>query len=156
VVPLPAEPAVVSPTRRLPAAVTSWFDLFARSPIIALTHPNKNELLLHLALVSDPRARRAIVLCQQVLPRVPGVILDPHIRLDDRWVGVKRRAYQLGFIVSRLQHHLETLLLFGGSCFKWWLARRQRAAEHRVHPFCAENLQALVSASRAAVARTQK
>jgi hypothetical protein len=125
-------PVVLSLTRRLPAAVTTWFDLFALSPILALTHPNKDELLLHLALVSDPHARRAIALRRLLPPRVPRVILDAHVRSIDRWVRVKRSAYQLAFTASRSLHHVRTFLPFAGSAFKWWLARRQRAAEDRI------------------------
>jgi hypothetical protein len=120
---------VLSLTRRLPAAVKTWFDLFALSPILALTHPNKDELLLHLALVSDPRARRVIVLRRLLPPRVPRVILDAHVRSENWWVRVKRRVYQLAFIATRSLYHVRTLLPFAGSTFKWWLARRQRAAE---------------------------
>lgn len=122
-------PAVSSLTRRLPTAVTSWFDSFALSPILALTRPNKDELFLHLALISDPRARRVIVLRRLLPPRVPRVMLDPHIRSDDRCMRVKRRAYQRGFIASRSLYHVRTLLRFAGSAFKCWLTRRQRAAD---------------------------
>jgi hypothetical protein len=158
-------PAVLSVASRLPAAVTSWFDLFALSPVLALTHPNKDELLLHLALVSDPRAQRVIVLRRLLPTRVRRVVRDAHVRSDGRWVRVKGRAYQLGFMASRSLHHVRTLLRFGGSAFKWWLARRQRAAEDlipragivqgRTASFT-ENFQASAPASRAAVARTQK
>jgi hypothetical protein len=125
-------PVVLSLTRRLPAAVTTWFDLFALSPILALTHPNKDELLLHLALVSDPHSRRAIALRRLVPPRVPRVMLDAHVRSGNLWFRVKRRAYQVAFIASRSLHHFRTLLPFAGSAFKWRLARRQRAAEDRI------------------------
>jgi hypothetical protein len=125
-------PVVLSLTRRLPAAVTTWFDLFALSPILALTHPNKDELLLHLALVSDPGVRRAIALRRLLPPRVPRVMLDAHVRSGNRWFRMKRRSYQLAFIASRSLHHVRTLVPFAGSAFKWWLTRRQRAAEERI------------------------
>ncbi|HYZ87556.1 MAG TPA: nucleotidyltransferase family protein [Bryobacteraceae bacterium] len=125
-------PAVLSLTRRLPAAVATWFDLFALSPILAMTHPNKDELLLHLALVSDRHARRAIVLRRLLPGRVPRMVLDAHVRSENRWVRAKRRAYQLAFIASRSMHHVRTLLPFAGSAFKWWLVRRQRAADDRI------------------------
>jgi hypothetical protein len=125
-------PVVFSLARRLPAAVTTWFNLFALSPILALTHPNKDELLLHLALVSDSRARRAIALRRLLPPRVLRVTLDAYVRSDSSWIRVKRRAYQLSFMGSRLMHHIRTLLPFAGSAFKWWLTFRERAAEDRI------------------------
>ena len=125
-------PVALSLARRLPAAATTWFNLFALSPILALTHPNKDELLLHLALVSDSHARRAIALRRLLPPRVPRVTLDAYVRSDNSWIRVKRRAYQLVFMVSRLLYHIRTVLPFAGSTFKWWLARRQRAAQDRI------------------------
>ncbi|MEO8099395.1 MAG: nucleotidyltransferase family protein [Acidobacteriota bacterium] len=56
---------------QLPARIHSWFDEFAYAPILGLTHPNKDALWLHLALL--PRFwDRAIVARRKLLPgRLP-------------------------------------------------------------------------------------
>ena len=58
---------------KLPARVQEWFEAFAFSPLESEFHPNKDELLLHLALLDSTRDR-LLVIRRRLIPPLPGPV----------------------------------------------------------------------------------
>ena len=72
-------PEVNEAIASLEGPVADWFDLFALSPAKAMEAPNKDELWLHLELLTSKRDRMAVA-ARRVFPaRSPKVCLDVHV-----------------------------------------------------------------------------
>jgi hypothetical protein len=110
--------------RGLPPDVERWFQLFAFSPIHAVTRPNKDEVFLQLCLARNRAGER-------LLPRhLPGFWLDAHDRDENLVLRLRRRFGHARFIASRAVHHARTLAPLIGSSVRWWwrLPRSDRRA----------------------------
>ncbi|HXK07556.1 MAG TPA: MFS transporter [Verrucomicrobiae bacterium] len=102
-------PAVREEIERLPAATLAWFDDFwagpARSPFV----PNKDELWLHLSLLSSSFDRLTVAR-RRLLPG----------NLPPRGSGGGQGQYARR-VARRLRHHAIALFTTGGSGARWWL-----------------------------------
>jgi hypothetical protein len=105
----PAHPVVQDLCESLPASVRRWFDLFALSPLIALEHPNKDELFLHWCLVKGWRERLQLSKARLFPVRFNPVIVDAHVPAPDWRLRLKRRVLGTWFMVRRAFHHVRTL-----------------------------------------------
>ncbi len=114
--------------------VAAWFHLFAFSPVAALEHPNKDDLLLHLALVEDPAARRRIALRRLLPPPPAPAILHPHTRHPGLRLRLLRRLYRLHHLASRACRHAAALPPLALSAARWWWALRRTAATGHTLP----------------------
>jgi hypothetical protein len=109
----------------LPAPVARWFDLFAMSPAVSLTHPNKDELWLHRLLVEGADARRSVTIRRLFPTRGTRVVLDAHV--DSRAAGIVLRArralFEFRFLARRALYHLRALIPLARSGIRWWRCR---------------------------------
>lgn len=92
---------------RLPASAQQWFDLFSISPLLGRTRPNKDELLLHLALLSQPQDRLRIA-ARRLFPPLPPRLVGA--------VGCFRHPL---FLSSRAWRHIRTLAPLLRSGLRW-------------------------------------
>jgi MFS family permease len=111
-------PAARDQVSGLPEPMAAWLAEFGHSPLLGLFHPNKDELWLHLALLSSPSAKAA-VLRRRLLPgRLPGPVDAVHI--PDREITTRRRIQKqwryASYLARRVLHHARALLpvLLGG------------------------------------------
>jgi hypothetical protein len=109
-------------TEALHGSVRRWFRLFAFSP--AAARPNKDELWLHLCLVTEWRNRQSIAM-RRMFPasrnpvtaaaHLPDSRLTPMVRLRRLW-------YSAAFVAGRISYHGKALLPTLWSGFRWWRA----------------------------------
>jgi MFS family permease len=92
----------------MPPAVMLWLEHFGWSPADAKVAPNKNELWLHLSLLSSNRDRASVALRRLLPMRQPTAVLDPHV--PEPLVTWRLRTARIGFrmryTLRRLMHHL--------------------------------------------------
>jgi hypothetical protein len=91
----------------LPGGVRAWLNTFPFSPLTGQFHPNKDELWLHVALISP--LNRIRILLRRLFPlHIPGFVDE----LDDcsRWRTLRRRLRQRNMLASRVTHHCRTFL----------------------------------------------
>ena len=120
-------PAARRTMEQMPAEADRWFRLFAFSPAVNATKPNKDELWLHLCLVEDPEVRRRIAVRRLLPKRRARVVMNAHIP-DGRGgplLGLQRFAYEVAFLSRRFWHHARTLVPLLRSGMRW---RRATAA----------------------------
>jgi hypothetical protein len=102
----------------LPGGVRSWLNTFPFSPLTVQFHPNKDELWLHLALIT-PLNRIRIFLRRLFPLQIPGFVDE----LDDcsRSRALRRMLRQRNLIASRVTHHCRTFLptIFQGTRWLW-------------------------------------
>jgi MFS family permease len=112
---------VLAEWERFPDAVKNWFAMFAEAPLSAKTHPNKNELWLHLALLRSREDRRAVALRRLLPIRRQTARYAAHMpeELVTWRVRVARKAFQAQFTLKRMAHHARATLptLFAGARF---------------------------------------
>jgi hypothetical protein len=111
---------------QLPAPVTQWLGRYAFAPVTALFHPNKDELWLHLSLLSSWR-RRWRVLRRRLAPlTLPGHVEANFVPAERLTAGLQARkwAAYAKFLASRTAFHARALLsiLAGGAV--WWRMNR--------------------------------
>lgn len=103
---------------QLPGATRAWFDQFALSPAAGLFRSNKDELWLHLSLLKSRRDAWKVTRRRLFPERLPGPVDAVHIPDSQmRWRRrIVKRLRWLGFLASRLRHHLTSLprLLLSG------------------------------------------
>jgi hypothetical protein len=108
---------------QLPEPVDRWFRLFSLSPASSVTRPNKDELWLHLCLVSNPDLRRQIAIKRLFPMRRQRVILHPHVSANRSAVlPLRRFVYETRFLAARAFHHCSALLPVLRSALRWWKA----------------------------------
>jgi hypothetical protein len=105
---------------RLPATAQKWFDLFSISPLLGLTRPNKDELLLHVALLSRPQNKIRITTRRLLPGPPPRLVRDPQFSPPPSRAGAWLR--DAIFLCGRACYHLRTLgpLLWNG--LRWMKA----------------------------------
>jgi len=112
-------PAVEESAALLPAAVHRWLARSAAAPLEACFRPNKEELGLHLLLLSTRRSKAA-VLRRRLLPtRLPGPVDSVHIPESRMtWkLRVRKRARYAAFLLSRAWFHVRALSSAARSIF---------------------------------------
>ena len=95
-----------------PAAAQAWLTRYAWSPIEGLFRPNKQELVLHLALL-DGAGRKWKVLRRRLAPlRLPGSVDAVHVPSEGMSARLRlRKAYRyFTFLCGRVLHHARVLL----------------------------------------------
>jgi hypothetical protein len=108
---------------RIPMHVDRWFRLFGLSPAIGVMKPNKDELWLHLCLVTNGAARRRIAMRRLFPIRRQRVVLEPHVDAGRGPVmAMRRMVYEASFLSGRALHHCRTLVPMLKSGFRWWKA----------------------------------
>ena len=106
----------------LPEPVERWFARYGWSPIESLFHPNKDELWLHLSLLTEPRDRQAVFLRRLFPLRVPGPVHAVHIPDGQVTWGlrVERKWRYLAFVSRRILHHARSLAPALTGAARWW------------------------------------
>ena len=104
--------AVQDEVARLPRDIHGWFADYAPSPLISHFRPNKDELLLHLAML--PRLRdRLRVTRRRLLPLgFPGHVDAMFLPEDRITPSIRRRKWKryAAFLGERLRFHCNSLL----------------------------------------------
>jgi hypothetical protein len=115
-------PAARNAVDQLPSHVNRWFDLFGMSPALIAGPANKNELFLHLSLISRKEDRRRIAIGRLFPEHNGSVVLDAHVRRDrlNLRQRLRGRAYEFGFKLKRTGYHTLTLLSILRSSLRWW------------------------------------
>ena len=103
--------AVLALISRLPEATQKWFNLFSMSPLLGRTRPNKDELLLHLALLSRPQSKIRIA-ARRLFPPMPP-------RLAGASPSAGEWLPHLLFLSRRSSHHARALLPLVRSGLRW-------------------------------------
>jgi hypothetical protein len=117
--PAQVNPVVQGLLEALPSKVQRWFDLFGFSPVLALEHPNKDELFLHFCLVNNLPDRLQVARRRLFPRRSSPYIADVHVASPDLRLRLKRRVVSASFLATRAFHHLRTLLPVVWSGFRW-------------------------------------
>jgi hypothetical protein len=99
----------------LPNSIHKWFRTYARSPLDALVHPNKDALWLHLSLLESSHQRIA-VLCGGLFPvRVPPAKALQHWN----WRIYPKFTW---YAASRMFFHLYRIPRTIWEGVRWWMA----------------------------------
>jgi hypothetical protein len=112
---------VQNESETLSGNIRAWLRMFPFSPLIGQFHPNKDELWLHLALVSP--LNRARILLQRLFPlQIPGFVdeLSNHRGLKT----FQRIIRQRKLIASRAVHHIRTAIPVISRGTRWLLLRK--------------------------------
>jgi hypothetical protein len=113
--------AVRVEAEKLPRPVRSWLHHYAGSPILSQLHPNKDELWLHLALLSGNK-NKAGVLWRRLLPlNPPGqveAVFVPEQEMTNQLRLLKRIRY-VRFVLSRVVFHARSLASIFVGVFRW-------------------------------------
>jgi hypothetical protein len=122
----------------LPAAVKAWFARYAASPVEQLFRPNKDELWLHLCLLSNWRAATSILRRRLLPSRLPAhvdAIYIPDARMTPR-LRVRKWYRYAKFVGSRLAFHWRAHLRTAGRgvLWLWILWVRGGTYRRRQHP----------------------
>jgi hypothetical protein len=105
---------------RLPATAQKWFDLFSISPLLGPTRPNKDELLLHIALLSRPQSKIRITARRLFPAPPPRLVRDPQFSSPSFGAGTWVR--DAIFLSGRASYHARTLGPFLWSGLRWMKA----------------------------------
>lgn len=105
---------------RLPATTQKWFDLFSISPLLGGTRPNKDELLLHIALLSRPESKIRITARRLFPAPPPRLVRAPQFSSPSSGAGAW--VHDAIFLSGRASYHIRTLgpLLWNG--LRWMKA----------------------------------
>ncbi|MDP9171879.1 MAG: nucleotidyltransferase family protein, partial [Acidobacteriota bacterium] len=113
---------VAEQIQRLPNPVRQWFRLFAFSPVTAMERLNKDEIFLHLSLVSD-RPERLRIAAKRIFPgNPPRVVFDAHTPTENTALKRRRMAHKINFLMRRAMRHVGALWPVLRSALRWWLA----------------------------------
>ena len=108
-------PVVEAAVRNLPRPIARWFDLFAFSPL-RVEEPNKDELFLHLSLVTGA-VDRCRILRRRLLP-LPSADL-PVIPQTSKRTPFRAILRHAAFLVHRAAYHLRSALALFESFWRW-------------------------------------
>jgi hypothetical protein len=104
-------PAAREEVERLPAGTRAWLAEFAASPAVQPFRPNKDELWLHLSLLTRRRDKLSVAR-RRLLP----ANLPPPSRATE---SHSRRAVYAAWFASRLRHHVISLATAVSSGWRW-------------------------------------
>jgi hypothetical protein len=103
----------------LPPKVDCWFDTFGDSPLTAWQQPNKNELFLHLSLVTTFHDRVSVLRRRMIPVRFQPPVLDAHAPRAAPSLVWKRRLFGSWFMMKRSIYHLRALWPVAVSAVRW-------------------------------------
>jgi hypothetical protein len=113
---------------RLPDATAGWFEEFATAPVRSEFRPNKDELWLHLSLLSSRRDALSVARRKFLPATVPP--LNEHAYIPESELTWRRRAVHLvrriRYLNSRVRHHAMALPRAVLSGLRWWRRSRRR------------------------------
>jgi len=123
-------PSIERIAQQLPAPVRLWLAHHAAAPAIAAEVTNKQELWLHLALLSSRRDRWAVARRRLLPMSMPGPIegvfsKDQPTTWSERWA---RRSRYVRHIAARLAFHARALRRLGQDGLRWRRLLRDQAA----------------------------
>jgi MFS family permease len=120
-------PEVQTEFDHLAEPIQRWFQVFGTASLESKTHPNKNELWLHLSLVESSAGKRAVMLRRLFPVRRHKTMHAPHVpESQTTWrLRIARQTYRARFSLARLVHHLRSApsTAFGG--LRWWWAGKE-------------------------------
>jgi Uncharacterised nucleotidyltransferase len=105
-------PAVREEAERLPATTGVWFDTFATAPAVQRFRANKDELWLHLSLLSSRRDALSVARRRLIPSNLP-----PPSRATSTATG---RSVYAAWFWARLRHHTISLGTTLTSGARWW------------------------------------
>ena len=96
---------------QLPNSTRTWFERYALSPAGSEFRPNKDEIWLHLSLITNRRDRWRVIRRRLLPERLPGpvdavYVPDSQMNLRRR---LRRRLLYLRYCTARFHHHLATI-----------------------------------------------
>jgi len=107
---------------QLPAATQAWFDEFATSPAGRLFHSRKDELWLHLSLLTSRLDAWSVARRRLFPARLPGqvdAIYIPQSEMNWQRRALKRMRYA-AYLAARMRRHVAALPSAAGSGVRWW------------------------------------
>jgi hypothetical protein len=110
----------------LPPAVHRWFEIYGWSPIESQFRPNKDELWLHLSLVTSKSDRWAVIRRRLIPVSLPGPVEEIHLS-DDQLTAprrAKRALRNAGYAASRGFYHARVLIPTLIEGVRWWFRAR--------------------------------
>lgn len=119
-------PAVVAEIDALPSDAHAWFENYAACAVESRFAASKDELWLHLALLSSVRDKAA-VLRRRIIPlNLPGRVESEFVPEKQRTVrGRFRGAVQyVAFCAARARYHVLSWGALCSSGLRWWRIRR--------------------------------
>jgi hypothetical protein len=109
--------------QRLPAKVKCWLGDFWVAPLAREWAPNKSEVWLHLALISE-RKYKARVLFRRLIPHSLPTFGDRAISQPSSLAKLLRSCRQLRLLTTRISRHLVTFFPTVFEGVRWfWLGR---------------------------------
>ena len=107
---------------RLPPATQAWFQEFATSPAGYRFHSRKDELWLHVSLLSSLGDAWSVARRRLFPGRLPGQV--DAVYIPESEMSWRRRALKLmrywAYIATRLKRHVAALPSAAGSGLRWW------------------------------------
>ncbi len=113
-------------TAALPAPMRAWLARYAASPLVRQFRPNKDELWLHLELVSDRRTRLRVARRRLLPMRPPGALEGQYERTRPTLITRLRRALRYAaYAGSRLEFHVASVARTAAEAARWSKFRRE-------------------------------
>jgi hypothetical protein len=119
-------PAVAEEISRLPGAVHAWLDNYGACAIESKFAVSKNELWLHLALLSSFRDKAAVIRRRMIPLNLPGRVESEFVPEQQRTIGrrVLGAAQYVRVFSQRAWHHLRSWGAVLSSGVAWWRTLR--------------------------------
>ena len=115
--------AVAEEWESLPPSTTRWFEEYALSPAAVEFSPNKDELWLHMSLLSSRRDYWPVARRRLLPARLPGpvdAVYVPDAEMSWR-IRIRKRVRYAVYCAGRIRHHLLTLPRTGAAGSRlWW------------------------------------
>ena len=123
----------------LPQSVKRWFDRSAHAPLESQFRPNKDELWLHLALLSSTRDRAAVVRRRLAPLTLPGPVDAVHIPDAEMTWRLRLRANwrYVAHLTSRVIHHVRALGSLASAAPGWWASSHELSSRFWLFLCCA-------------------
>lgn len=114
-------PVVAGEISVLPGEVHAWFDNYAACAVESKFAVSKDELWLHLALLSLFRDKAAVIRRRLLPLTLPGRVESEFVPEEQRTIGKRLwgMVQYAGFFVSRAWHHLRSWRSLLSSGIRW-------------------------------------
>jgi Uncharacterised nucleotidyltransferase len=117
-----SNPSLAADFQRLPRMVKRWLERYPLAPLTREWTPNKSEVWLHLALITD-RRRKLNVLLRRLVPISLPTFGDRAEVRQTRTGKLLKMFRQLGLIRARLVHHVITFIPTLCDGVRWFWVR---------------------------------
>jgi len=107
----------------LPAGTKAWFEEFATAPAGRAYRPRKDELWLHLSLVSSRRDAWSVARRRLFPGRLPGQVDGIYLPELGFWRRVLKQLRYVSYLATRLRLHVWALGPTLWSGVRWWRKR---------------------------------